>query len=444
MGLVDEIMEGKRDSNLELLEEFLACQTVCADISPVKVTKLDVDALDIDKLIAALPGLEYVKERMLNYIFSNGLTTGDEAQDEKLEEFLYERKNRRGSTNYSVLREVIGEASIKGECGLRLYDGNLYSYPKGTFGDLVYSEQGIDEVVSYFIRSDGKEVDDNINLEDVASVYDLEQYFSNNGYILISTDEFINIRNDTGLLHGYSPFKRDKLRLRLLLSVYERLNYDIDYDGPGRIILRPKDGYITGDDSEVSTGEILNYAAKERRIEKAKREVERVGRQIKQSSSDSVILLSNAFDERIEHLPRVTKATEFFGWIEQEGLIIAQILGMSPTLLESGELHGNVSMEKIIDNAMLNTIVPKREAFAIQFSEMIARHLKVSKVYFNKYDLQQIQSENDEREKIASIIRDLSTAKRNSESEEIGRLIDEFADYLRSSLYTETGNLIGF
>ena len=442
MELVEHILEGKQDKNTELLDEWLACSS-CTDIGKQKVTNIDFDNIEIDELLKQLPGLEYVKGRMLNYMFSNGLTTGDDGQDTRLDHFLYEETNRHGSTNYSVLRESIGEAAVYGECGLRMVDGALYSYHKGTYGILVYKEEGIDEIVAYFIRQDGKLVEDSIDFKQISFVQDIEEYFRSNALILLDPKEFVNLRNETGNLHGSCPFKKDRQRLTLLLSVYDRLNYDISYDGPGRIILRPKDGYVSGEDNEVSTGEVLS-ANREKIAEKAKEEARRVGREIKTSSSDSVIVLSNAFSDNIEKLPRVTKATEFFDWLTNETVIIAQILGMSPTLLEVGKLHGNVSVEKIIDNAMLNTIIPMRENYAVQFSTMLATELGISKVYFDKYDMQQVQDENDERKKLAQVIQSLAAAQKNSESEDVRKLVDEFADYLRTSIYTPTHELKRF
>lgn len=46
-------------------------------------------------------------------------------------------------------------------------------------------------------------------------------------------------------------------------------------------------------------------------------------------------------------------------------------------------------MEKIIDNAMVNDIVPLREAIAVQISHVISSKLGVQKIYFNKYELKQ-------------------------------------------------------
>lgn len=434
----------RMDHAQEVLEEMLSCST-CADLGTVRKEDTDFTILDIQEMVKYLPGVDYVLQRMLNYMFSNGITTGDYDTDKNvLNPWLYEVKNMEGSTNYEVLRAVIGEAIVYGESGLRLLDGSLYMYKKGYYAMLINENEGIEEIVAYIIRKNGKAIESDVKQnewEEIHTFEDLWQYFDDNGYVLLDPAEFINIRNDTTFLHGISPFERDIERINLIGSVYDHLNYDIDYDGPGRIILRPKSGLVNGD-NEISTGQIVNNSmgAQEARNEKAKQEAKRVAGEIKQSSSDAVILLSNAFSDEVEHLPRVTKSTEFFDWIGQDTVMIAQILGMSPTLLEIGKIHGNVSVEKIIDNAMLNTIIPKREMYAIQFSKMISDYLGVTKVYFNKYDLEQIEDENAQRKKIADLIQNLSYAYKAAPSEELDKLIKDFIEFLGTSLISPEGN----
>lgn len=432
----------------EVLLDFLNCQTTGCDLGfGEKNSQREVTDDDVEDILRELPGVDYVLDRMINYMFSNGLTTGDENTDETvLDPWLFEVKNKSGAGNYEVLKEAIRQAASRGECGLRLYDGCLYAYPKGTYGIILDRVDGVQEVVAYFIRKDGKAIDTDINREEWDSIRtygDILSYFNKNDLLLLDASEFENIRNNPGYLHGFSPFTRDRERLDLLLSVYERLNYDIDYDGPGRIILRPKDGFTSADGNDVSTSQIVNNSlgAQQKRNEDAKKEVARVGQAIKDSSSDSVILLSNAFSDEIEHLPRVTKATEFFEWLTNDTVIIAQVLGMSPTLLEVGKLHGNVSVEKIIDNAMLNTIIPMRENYAVQFSKLIAGFLGVTKIYFDKYDLEQVQDENDVREKLAQTIQKLSYANKASENNNVQDIIDEFVAYLRQTLYNAKGEM---
>lgn len=431
----------------ELLQEILydmnKCDKTCTGLAVGEKTAF---VTDIDTLVENLPGVDYVVDRMMNYIFANGLTTGSDEQDDRLTTWLYDELNKMDATNYSVLSSAIADACVYGCCGLRLYEGALYAVKKGYYGTLTYQHDGINEVMAYYMRKDKERVEEEIKTrewEEFREYEDIIRWFDDNDYILLDKSEFANIRNDTSTLYGSSPFLKDKQRINLVLSVYKRLNYDIKYDGPGRIILHTKDGFVSDEKNEVSTTEILANAPGmlKDRYEDAKREANRIAKDLKDSTSDAVGVLSGAFDKEITHLPRVTKATEFLEWLSVDTVVIAEILGMSPTLLEVGELHGNVSVAKVIDTAMLNTIIPLREKYAIQFSDIVAKAIGVSKVSFNKYDMVQTQDENEIRAKVADIIKSLSYSYKAVENEEVGKLIEDCAGLLKTSLYDKDGEL---
>lgn len=445
----------------DVLDDMNNCVSPCTDI-PQTCKPKGGQMVDINWLVENLPGMNYVKNRALNYIFSNGLTAGGKDDDAKLDHWLYEQTNDIGSSNYLVLREAIGTAIVYGECGLRMYNGNLYKYEKGRFGILYEKNDGVQRIMGYFIHEKGDPIEGDIDQkewEEWHTIEDIVTWFKEQKLILLGTNEFTNLRNETAYLHGLSPLLQDKQRIKLLLSVYERLNYDIQYDGPGRILLHAKSEPDTSEETST-TSEIINNsgAAKMNRLEQAKLEGKRIAREIKESSSDQVIVLSNGFEQDIDHLPRVTKATEFMTWLESEGTIMAQILGMSSVLVEVGKWSGNVSMEKVIDDAMVNTIVPLRELYAVQFSQMICNHLKVGKVYFDKYDMKQAEDENVARQKIAAVIRDLALSAKNLQAaseagdgvqaadfkkaqDNIGRLLNEVSEVLRNSLYDENNEI---
>ena len=413
-----------------ILDDFLECGT-CTDLGRVKHYDLGLsERRKIDKMMQVLPGIMYIRNQMLNYIFSNGLTTGSINEDVVLNDFLF-RKNSFDATNYAVLREAIGWAAVDGESGIRFYENNLYLVRSGQYAIVYLDEDGVRKIIGYLVRSKPYR-----NLYDMDEE-DFDNWFDKEDIVFLDKTEFCQVRNNISYLHGESPLLSDKLRIDLLIAAYQRLNYDVEYDGPGRIILRPKDGYISGDQStDVSTSTIVNSSGQaiSSRIERAKEEAKRIAKEIKNSSSDAVILMSNGFDKDIEHLERVTKATEFFGWLENEGVILAQAMGMAPSLLELGKISGNVSMEKIIDNSMLNNIVPLREHYAIQFSEFISSHLKIQKIYFDKYDLQQSEDENETRKKIVDMMKILY---------DIGQtdLVESFANMLRGNIYDENNDL---
>lgn len=426
------------DRSIEILSDMLECGQ-CADIGSFKLPK--ETGLDrIEHLIKVLPGIGYIENLLVDYLFSNGLTTGDIEQDVKLKDFLF-RVNKQGNTNYAVLRDVIGNASLYGETGLRWFDGDIYMTNVGTYGALIDKVDGIKYPVMFFCSNDGRLLHEgDVKVNDFMTVEEFEEQFEEQKLVILDTSEFVNVRNNTKKIHGESPLLSDELRIKLLEAVYSRLNYDIEYDGPGRIILRPKDGYVTGDINEVDTTQIVNQsmAASGNRLERAKKEVAQVGRQIKNSSSDDVILLSNAFDKEITHLERVTKATQFFDWIANEGSIIAQAIGLPPSLLEMGKVSGNVSMQRILDNAMENAIVPLREKFAIQISPLLSEKLGIDKVYFGKYQLASAPDRETVRLKVVEAMNMLNAI----ETPEAKQLIKDFAGMISYDIHNSNGTLV--
>lgn len=427
----------------EIVENWAKCNQVCDVAVPKKKREYGLEK--VDEYMRVLPGADYVLTQTLNYIFSNGLTTGSINEDLVLDKFLY-RKNKKGTTNLHTLRDTLGMAITHGACGMRWLDGDIYQYKWGTYRILTLLRDGIEQVVGYIVSKDGKFVPPiKFDFDKYTEYEDFIRDLDEKQLILLDTNDFTVIRNDTSLPYGHSPLLRDEARLDLLTAVYERLNYDIRYDGPGRIIIRPKDGFVSGDMNDISTTAVISEALKQQKKDNDSmlKEAKRVARQLQGSSSDSVIVLSNAFSDKIEHLERVTKATEFFTWIKNDTLLLAQDFGMSPSLLELGNVSGNVSMTSIIDLAMLNSIVPLRERYAVQFSSFISSHLKVGKVYFNLYEMAQQEDENTMRTKIVNIMSLLNAM--HDENDRIRpdalQLFTDFAEMLSQNIHNENNKL---
>ena len=425
-----------------VLDDVLNCNS-CTDIGNLPKRKFRSKLDEIEYMKKNLPALDYVKNQTVFYIFSNGLTTGEPETKEKLDDWMYS-KNLNGVPNYLVLKSAVGNAAVDGCCGLRVYENSLYEVKRGYYANLTQRIDGIERVIGFLIRADGKRFKEQIELKkDYNSISEIMERFERDKLILLTSDEFVSLRNDTSTLFGDCPLERDKLRLDLLISEYEHLNYDIDFDGPGRIVLHVDDGITT--DEDASSTQLINTSggAQERRNNKALLEAERVSKQIKNSSSDAVIALSNAFDKEITHLPRVTKSTDDFfrEWIRNEGTIIAQDIGISPALVEMGDISGNVSMEKIIDNAVTNTIIPMRENYATQFSDIVSKIVGVSKVYFDDYKLSQVENVNIVRGRVAQMIRDISVAEKNAPSSDKEQLSEMLVEYLENSLTDEKGSI---
>lgn len=443
----EELNDEEQRAIDDILASMLECNS-CNDIGslPKKYAGRGLDK--VDEYMRVLPGADYVLTQTLNYMFSNGLTTGSIKDDEKLDAFLY-KKNDRQTLNKDELRNAIGMAITHGASGLRWLNGNIYQYKWGTYRILTLQRNGIEMVLGYLIAKDGKAVPPiKFDFKEYNEYADFIKDIDDKGLILLDTNEFMVIRNDTSLPYGHSPLLADEARLDLLTAVYERLNYDIRYDGPGRIIIRPKDGLMGGDDStDASTAQVLQgaLAGQEKTAKAIKAEAARVAKEIKRSSSDSVIVLSNMFDKDIDHLERVTKATEFFTWIKNDTLVLAQDFGMAPSLLELGGISGNVSMTSIIDTAMVNTIVPLREKYSEQFSAFISGKIGTEKIYFDKYDMKQNEDVNTMRTKVVNMMSLLNAMRLKDENNTIQpsaqQLFDDLAEMLSENIHNELDQL---
>ena len=431
-------------TDYSFLNDMIACNG-CGSAFMPKANGLSDDDL-IQLYVNNLPTLPYVVDQLLNFIFSNGLTTGDENLDETvLKPFLFSH-NVKGVTNYSVLREGIREAMIWGKCGLRWLseEDGLICMPHTQYTSVIARDGeylGFDKTV-FYIASTDPSLPVQVGPEPIK--FDEQEFIQNHHLVsddgrifVIQPDEFTNLRNDTTIENGTSRLMKDRQRLYLLEQIYERLNYDIKYDGPGRLIFWTKDGFMSGE-VEMGAGEILNQSpeAIDSRKEKAKREVKELLEQIKGSSSDNIIAVSSMF-EKMDHLPRVTKATEFLEYLTmKEGSIIAQCFGIVPELIGLGDVSGNVSMEKIIDNAMTNTIVPMREAFATQLSPMISSKLGIPKIYFDKYELKQFLDKSAQAYKMAltlnQVVGGLVNGNENLEDNEKNAMKELIPDICKS------------
>ena len=139
----------------EIVRDWATCNQVCDVAVPKRPRQYGLEK--VDEYMRVLPGADYVLTQTLNYIFSNGVTTGSIVDDKKLDAFLY-RKNDEGTTNLHVLRDTIGMAITHGACGLRWLNGNIYQYKWGTYRILTLLKNGIRTVVGYLIAKDGDRV----------------------------------------------------------------------------------------------------------------------------------------------------------------------------------------------------------------------------------------------------------------------------------------------
>lgn len=416
----------------EILHDMIVCSSSCSGDGYVPKEVFKMDPLRyLEYLDKNLPSLKYVQFRIADYIFSNGFTTGNRELDERLDKWMY-KQNIKGDTNYNVLRSAVISSMSFGQCGVRWLseeDGivNIYTAEYGEITRESDKYKGVRVPFAYLVSTDGARVDD-INIDKLD--FDMDAFWdfgyvqtTDSKFVLLSSDEFLNLKWQPSDVNGDSPLLYDRQRVNLISTVYVQLNDDLTNDSPGRLILHvdinPGDAFGNSE----STSKALSTSGKVREsiARQAYEEVTEVAEQIKNSGKRNVFALSSAFKDKVTHLPKTTKATEFFNYISDEGIIICQLYGVAPALLELGRVFGNVSMSKIIDNAIMNSIIPLRERIATQFSNFLAPKLGFDKIYFNKYDLEQIADEAEHQKTVAQIMEILVEIGYSDLAEEFAR-----------------------
>lgn len=397
---------------------------------------------EINYLVHNIPAFSYVTKKLTNLKFSNGITCFDDSlteeknkeNDKRLQSFLY-AKNIEGVTNYSVIQEAFEKAPYKGRAGIRLLnkqDGLVYV--EGSEYAAITQENeshlGVYETPFYLVSTNHMKLYD-MDIENINLQFDIDEaikdgkiYDKENELILISKENFLNIRDDLSSEEGTSIFEYDQQRVKLLLSAYLRMNYDIEYDGPGRILLRLKNGYDTTSLNPSGTGEVIKNALKtdEARLLELNREIKGILDSIKKSGSANVIALSNIFEKDITHLPRTVNGKDFLEWCkDMEGEVVCNLYGIDPILMGFGEFSGNISMESKIDQEMLNGIVPHRERQMVQLAPMLMKLLDLPKVYFDKYALKQ---NNDDSIEVLRLSQSLKIAV-EAERGDLANIIEE-------------------
>ena len=198
----EELNDEERRAIDEILESMLECNS-CNDIGSLPKRKWGAGLEKVDEYMRVLPGADYVLTQTLNYMFSNGLTTGSIKEDEKLNEFLY-RKNAKQTLNKDELRNTIGMAITHGASGLRWLNGNVYQYKWGTYRILTLKKNGIESVLGYLIKKDGSRVPPiKFDFKKYEEYEDFIRDLDEQDLILLDTKEFMVMRSDTSLPYGH-------------------------------------------------------------------------------------------------------------------------------------------------------------------------------------------------------------------------------------------------
>nr|DAE81745.1 MAG TPA: HK97 Family Phage Portal Protein [Caudoviricetes sp.] len=369
---------------------------------------------DIERLALDLPDVDYILDNIVNYMFTNYLTTENFDKDKQLRDYLYSL-NFNGQRNYDVLKQVAKGYRKYGYYGLlNTGEGLVGIHPKDILAcvidypkkpvlrqTLTYLIKNTNTFITPFDRKTGnnRPVTD-YSAEDIQKILENPEEYKNE--VLIVTDkEFACVRIDTSQVFCVSPLLKDRKRVELILNILNRMNYDISRNGIGTIALQAKDTLEEQIEESVeqgtsfSSGELLDMGrtAKGERTKKIIEDMNAFAEKLSETEFNDAIVYSGNF-QNLEQLERDTKATDFLDYLSQYvPAIICQMFGVPARLFDLNKTVSNIGTYSIIDNAMKNTIIPMRDHFIgqvvhiLQNASGLSEHIKFDSYEFtNNYN----------------------------------------------------------
>lgn len=363
---------------------------------------------DIERLSLDLPDVDYILDNIVNYMFTNYLTTESFDKDKELREYLY-GLNFNGQRNYDVLKQVAKGYRKYGYYGLlNTGDGLVGVHPKDILACVIdYPKKPVlRQTLTYLIKNtntyitpydrktgNNRPVND-YSADDIQKILDNPEEFKNE--VLVVTDkEFACVRIDTSQVFCMSPLLKDRKRVELILNILNRMNYDISRNGIGTIALQAKDTLEEQIEESVeqgtafSGGELLDMGrtAKGERTKKIIEDMNAFAEKLSETEFNDAIVYSGNF-QNLEQLERDTKATDFLDYLSQYvPAIICQMFGVPARLFDLNKTVSNIGTYSIIDNAMKNTIIPMRDHFIGQVVHILQNATGLSEhIKFDSYE----------------------------------------------------------
>lgn len=363
---------------------------------------------DIERLALDLPDVDYILDNIVNYMFTNYLTTESFETDKTLRDYLY-GLNFNGQRNYDVLKQVAKGYRKYGYYGLlNTGEGLVGVHPKDILAcvidypkkpvlrqTLTYLIKNTNTFVTPYDRKTGnnRPVND-YSAEDIQKILENPEEFKNE--VLVVTDkEFACVRIDTSQVFCMSPLLKDRKRVELILNILNRMNYDISRNGIGTIALQAKDTLEEQIEESVeqgtsfSSGELLDMGrtAKGERTKKIIEDMNAFAEKLSETEFNDAIVYSGNF-QNLEQLERDTKATDFLDYLSQYvPAIICQMFGVPARLFDLNKTVSNIGTYSIIDNAMKNTIIPMRDHFIGQVVHILQNATGLSEhIKFDSYE----------------------------------------------------------
>lgn len=363
------------------------------------------DLETIEYLALNLPDVNYILTSIVNYMFTNEITTKDRKKDKILNTYL-QSLNFNGQRNIDTLKEVAKGYRKYGYYGLlNTGEGLVGIHPKNILACVIDNPKFpvVRQTMTYLIKRDGMHnkgrfnglwEGNNFDEEELLNILkDPDKYKED--IMVVDDDTFVCVRLDTSQVFGMSPLLYDRKRIELVLNILERMNYDISRNGIGTIALQAKDTLeeqieeSVENGSSFSGGELLDLSrsAKEDRQRQIVEDMNKFAEELSNTEFNDAIVYSGKF-QNLKQLERDTKATDFLDYLSMYvSPIICQMFGVPARLFDIGKTVSNIGTHSIIDNAMKNNIIPDREHFIGQCGNVLRKAIGLEEtIEFASYE----------------------------------------------------------
>ena len=130
----------------------------------------------------------------------------------------------------------------------------------------------------------------------------------------------------------------------------------------------------------------MGRQAKTERNQRLQKEYDKFAEKLANIENNDVLFYSSDFDN-LNQLKRDTKVTDFIDFISQYApAIVCQMFGVPARLLDLNKTVSNIGTYSIIDNAMKNTIIPKRDQFLGQCMRVLEHATGFPHINFASYE----------------------------------------------------------
>lgn len=411
--------------------------------------RTDYDAQEgyqlIETCLRELPALYYVVNQTVNYILSDDLEFEEEKDTEIYETFI-SSANIKDEINSNVLRRAMFNVLIYGHTGLRglsKTDG-LIEYAYNRYGRVMMDAKnygGIKRPLAYIVSNDALlgsyhrsgEITEDLDVSDIRDFnFDiatrhltLDEYgevtqinvfkdivSEDQEKTLIPTDQFANvILGNNAHYRKNSPLLKSQGPLQLLLVLYKRLKYDIEYNGLGTLAFKIQNNRLKRLATENGMDDATMFKGGSSTIEKENRAVEHRAKeildQIKNASHNDSFVYGDVF-ESFEQLKRDTRATELLSIVERYAMeMITSAMGISAELIGTSSKSVSLGRSSVMQNEMRNSLIPLRHSIYRQIEPLLRNLLGVGNIKYNIPDYLQ-PSSGDSDIKIANVYKILA------------------------------------